>query len=326
MSECLIFLIDVAGAVECHLSATRRGLVMLLLSLWLLGVGMSVGAGVGDPCSSAVINSIAVENPYGSVLAQLGGQCVRVTSIINDPSADPHEFQTDVQVGKAYQLAELVVQNGLGYDEFSNKIIATLTQKPVVITGGDVVGLKLGDNPHLWYSPDYVTRISRAITHTLKELRPPAATYFDAQAQEFATALGPYQALIEEIRRRFAGTPIGATETVFVYMAEAMGLNLISPPKFMQAVAEGTNPTVRDVATFHDQIRQKHMKVLVYNTQAVSNLTSQLRTLAQEVGIPVVGVTETLVPVHDSFQNWQVRQLRDLLTTLEYAHGSAERR
>jgi zinc/manganese transport system substrate-binding protein len=105
-----------------------------------------------------------------------------------------------------------------------------------------------------------------------------------------------------------------------------MGLKLVSPPRFMQAVAEGTNPNVRDVATFHDQIRQKHIKVLVYNMQAVSNLASQLQTLAQEAGIPVVGVTETLVPVHDSFQNWQVRQLRDLLTALEYSDAAAERR
>jgi zinc/manganese transport system substrate-binding protein len=260
------------------------------------------------------------------MLAQLGGQCVRVTSIINDPRGDPHEFQTDVQVGKAYQTAELVVQNGLGYDEFSNKIIATLPQKPVVITGGDVVGLKPGDNPHLWYAPDYVTRISQAITRTLRQLRPLAATYFDAQAQEFAGTLSPYHALIEEIKRRFAGTPIGATETIFVYMAEAMGLNLVSPPRFMQAVAEGTNPSVRDVATFHDQIRHKRIKVLVFNMQAVSNLASQLQTLAHEVGIPVVGVTETLVPVHNSFQNWQVRQLRDLLTALEYSDAAAERR
>jgi zinc/manganese transport system substrate-binding protein len=299
---------------------------MLLLSLWLVGMGMSGAAGPGELCPTSVISAIAVENPYGSLLAQLGGQCVRVTSVINDPSADPHEFQTDVQVGKAYQTADLVVQNGLGYDEFSNKIIATLPQKPVVITGGDVVGLQSGDNPHLWYSPAYVRRMSVAITQALKVLRPPAATYFDAQARDFATAFGPYHALIEDIKRRFAGTPIGATETVFAYMAEAMGLNLVSPPRFMQAVAEGTNPTVRDVATFHDQIRQKQIKVLVYNLQAVSNLASQLRTLAQEVGIPVVGVTETLVPVHDSFQNWQVRQLRDLLTALENADSSAERR
>jgi zinc/manganese transport system substrate-binding protein len=299
---------------------------MLLLSLWAIGMGMSVAAVSGELCPAKVINGIAVENPYGSLLAQLGGQCVRVSSIINDPSADPHEFQTDVRVGRAYQKAELVVQNGLGYDEFSNKIIATLPRKPVVITGGDVVGLKPGDNPHLWYAPDYVTRISREITRTLKRLRPSAATYIEAQAREFATALGPYQALIEEIKRRFAGTPIGATETVFVYMAEATGLKLISPPRFMQAVAEGTNPTVRDTAMFHDQIQQKQIRVLVYNTQAVSNLTSQLRTLAHEVGIPVVGVTETLVPVHDTFQNWQVRQLRDLLAALEHADGSAERR
>jgi zinc/manganese transport system substrate-binding protein len=299
---------------------------MLILSLWAVGIGMSVAAGPGELCPTSVINAIAVENPYGSMLAQLGGQCVRVTSVINDPSADPHEFQTNVQVGKAYQAAELVVQNGLGYDEFSNKIIATLAQNPVVVTGGDVVGLKLGDNPHLWYSPDYVRRVSEAITRTLRQLRPPAATYFDTQAQAFAAALSPYEALIEEIKRRFAGTPIGATETVFVYMAEATGLNLLSPPRFMQAVAEGTNPTVRDVAMFHDQIRQKRIKVLVYNLQAVSNLASEVRALAHEVGIPVVGVTETLVPAHDPFQNWQAQQLRDLLTALEYADGSAERR
>ena len=316
----------VAGVVHGYGGGRVRRLWMLLLSLGAIGSGMSPAAVPGELCPSAAVNAIAVENLYGSMLAQLGGQCVRVTSIINDPIADPHEFQTDVQVGKAYQTAELVVQNGLGYDEFSSKIIATLRRKPLVITGGQVVGLKLGDNPHLWYHPGYVTRMSQAITHALKQLRPRAATYFEMQARDFAAALGPYQALIEEIKRRFAGTPIGATETVFVYMAEATGLKLVSPPRFMQAVAEGTSPTVRDVAMFHEQIQRKHIKVLVYNTQAVSNLTSQLQSLAHEVGIPVVGVTETLVPVHDTFQSWQVRQLRDLLTALEYANGSAERR
>jgi zinc/manganese transport system substrate-binding protein len=317
---------DGGGVVDGHQGGMARRLWMLLLSLWVVGMGMSLAAVPGELCPSAVVNAIAVENLYGSMLAQLGGQCVRVTSIINDPSADPHEFQTDVQVGKTYQTAELVVQNGLGYDEFSNKIIATLRRKPLVITGSAVVGSKPGDNPHLWYSPGYVMRISQAITHALKQLRPRAATYFDAQARDFAAALSPYHALIEEIKRRFAGTPIGATETIFVYMAEATGLKLVSPPRFMQAIAEGTSPTVRDVAVFHEQIQQKHIKVLVYNTQTVSNLTSQLQALAHAVGIPVVGVTETLVPVQDTFQSWQVRQLRDLLTALESADGSAERR
>jgi zinc/manganese transport system substrate-binding protein len=298
---------------------------MFLLSLWVMGMGIAAAAS-SESCPVKVIHAVAVENPYGSMVAQLGGQCVRVSSIINDPSADPHEFQIDVQVAKAYQTAELVVQNGLGYDEFSNKIIATLAQPPVVITAGDVAGLTPGDNPHLWYSPNYIRRISQAITRTLQELRPDGALYFEARAQEFATALGPYHALIEEIKQRFAGVPIGATETAFVYMAEAAGLNLITPSRFMRAVAEGTNPAVRDVALFHDQIQHKQIKVLVFNTQAVSNLASQLRTLAHEVGVPVVGVTETLAPVHDSFQNWQVRQLRELLTALEFVDGSAERR
>jgi zinc/manganese transport system substrate-binding protein len=123
--------------------------------------------------------------------------------------------------------------------------------------------------------------------------------------------------MIDEIKRWFGGTPVGATESVFTYMAEATGLKLTSPPKFMQAVAEGTSPTVRDVATFQRQIQQKRIKVLIYNTQAVTNLATQLQSMAQEVGIPVVGVSETLVPVHDTFQSWQVRQLQLLLKALE---------
>jgi zinc/manganese transport system substrate-binding protein len=319
-----MFSAGVEGSMDCCIGGSIRRLLILLLLLWVVDMRMSAAAAPGEPCPTAVVNVIAVENQYGSIVAQLGGQCVRVTSIINDPSADPHEFQTDVRVGKAYQTAALVVQNGLGYDEFSNKIMGTLRQKPLVITGGDVIGLKPGDNPHLWYHPGYVMRMSQAITDALKQLRPVAGTYFDAQAKEFAATLGPYHALIEEIKQRFAGTPIGATETVFVYMAEAAGLKLVSPPRFMQAVAEGTSPTVRDVATFHEQIQRRAIKVLVYNTQAVSNLTSQLHTMALEVGIPVVGVTETLVPVQDTFQNWQVRQLRELLKALEHSAVSGK--
>jgi zinc/manganese transport system substrate-binding protein len=286
----------------------------------LLGLAAAAAA-LADPCPGPVINVIAVENQYGSIVAQLGGQCVRVRSIISDPSADPHEFQTDIQVGMAYQTAHLVVQNGLGYDEFSNKIIATLAKKPIVLTCGDVVGLKLGENPHLWYHPEYIMRISRAITAALKRLNPAASTYLEAQAEIFTAALAPYYAIIAEIKRRFAGTPVGATESVFMYMAQATGLQLITPPRFMQAVAEGTGPTVRDVAAFQTQIRQKQIKALIYNTQAVTNLATQLQTMAREVSIPIVGVSETLVPVHDTFQNWQVRQLQLLLQALEASRG-----
>jgi zinc/manganese transport system substrate-binding protein len=127
--------------------------------------------------------------------------------------------------------------------------------------------------------------------------------------------------MIADLKQRFGGTPIGATESAFVYMAEATEMQLISPPKFMQAVAEGTGPSVRDVALFHTQIQQKQIKVLIYNTQAVTNLATQLQSMAREVGIPVVGISETLVPAHDTFQAWQVRQLRLLWQALENSGG-----
>jgi zinc/manganese transport system substrate-binding protein len=259
---------------------------------------------------------VAAESQYGSIVQQLGGRCVDVTSIMSNPNADPHEFQTDIGVARSYQRAELVVDNGLGYDDFSRKIVATLRRKPIVVTAGDVVGLKVGDNPHVWYDPAYVGRLAQAVTEALKRLRQGAAPYFEARAREVTERLGPYRSAVETIRRRFVGTPIGATESIFVYMARATGLDLITPPGFMAAVAEGTQPSVADMIAFHAQIQQRQIRLLVYNTQTITNLTRELQERARAAGIPVVGVSETLVPAGDAFQDWQVRQLDAVLLAL----------
>ncbi|HXJ34475.1 MAG TPA: zinc ABC transporter substrate-binding protein [Candidatus Eisenbacteria bacterium] len=261
------------------------------------------------PCPVARIALVAAANQYGSIAQQLGGRCAEVTSIISNPNTDPHEFQTDIAVARAYQRAELVVDNGLGYDDFSRKIVATLRRKPIVVTAGDVVGLKAGDNPHVWYDPQYIDRVAEALTEAFERLRPAAAAYFGAQARGFAESLRPYRSAIETIRRGFAGTPIGATESIFVYMARATGLALVTPPKFMAAVAEGAQPSVADMIAFHTQIEQRQIRVLVYNAQTVTNLTRELQERARAAGVPVVGISETLVPPTATFQAWQVRQL-----------------
>jgi zinc/manganese transport system substrate-binding protein len=276
----------------------------------------------GDVCPGPVLHVIAVENQYGSIVRQLGGQGVRVKSIIADPSADPHEYQANAQTLKDYHTAQLVVQNGLGYDDFSGKIIETLSPRPRVITAGDVVGLKVGDNPHVWYDPAAIDKVAQAITAALKELNPQGAASFDAQAQTFQKALTPYDDAIARIRSQYHGTPIGATETVFAYMAEATGLDLISPAKLMDAIAEGNAPSAQDVATFEDQIHNHGIKVLVYNKQTITNLTTRLQDLARAEHIPVVGVTETMVPADTAFQAWQVEQLKALEEALASAKGN----
>ncbi len=303
-------------------------------AVFLLGLALAAGCdsrgpgapGAGTPaddsswspgdgpasCPGAVIKVIAVENQYGSLVSRLGGRGVRFRCVITNPDADPHEYQTDFQVVHAYQSAQLVVENGLGYDDFSDKILETVPKKPKVVNAGDVLGLKAGDNPHVWYDPDAVDRLCKAITAALKELNPAGSEYFDARAKDLAGRLAPYHEAIAGIRKRFAGTPVGATESVFVPMAKATGLDLISPPGLMNAVAEDASPSVQDVALFHDQVKGKKIKILVYNNQTNGNLTSQLREAAEKAGIPVVGVSETLSPVGATFEDWQISQLQAL--------------
>jgi zinc/manganese transport system substrate-binding protein len=287
---------------------------------WQVDDSWSLGDGPAS-CPGPAIYVIAVENQYGSLVSRLGGQGVRFKSILTNPDADPHEFQTNVQVVRSYQAAQLVIENGLGYDDFSDKILDTVSHKPKVVNAGDVLGLKPGDNPHVWYDPDAIDRLCQAITVALKELNPAASQYFDARAKEYAGRLAPYHEAIARIRKRFAGTPIGATESIFVPMARATGLDLISPPGLMNAVAEDANPSVQDVALFQQQINEKKIKVLVYNNQTSGNMTSQLRELAEKAGIPVVGVSETMTPADTTFENWQIAQLKALEDALASSTG-----
>jgi zinc/manganese transport system substrate-binding protein len=282
--------------------------------------GWSVGDGPAT-CPGRVIHVIAVENQYGSLVSRLGGRGVRFKSIITNPDADPHEFQTNFQVVLAYQAAQLVVENGLGYDDFSDKILSTIGGKPRVVNAGKVLGLKPGDNPHVWYDPGAVDRLCQAITAALKQLNPRGSEYFDDRAHDYAGRLAPYHAAVARIRKRFAATPVGATESIFVPMARATGLDLISPPGLMNAVAEDANPSVQDVTLFQEQIKGKKIKVLVYNNQASGNLTSQLRDMAHQTGIPVVGVSETLSPVDATFEDWQISQLKALEDALASSTG-----
>jgi zinc/manganese transport system substrate-binding protein len=274
------------------------------------------------PCPATPVQVLAVENFYASLVQQLGGQCVIVTTILSDPDADPHEFQPTANDVRAFQSAALVIENGLGYDDFADKAIGTLAQKPTVVRAGDVVGLEVGANPHIWYSAGYVDQIKSAILAALKKVSPDASGYYDQQAAALEQAFGTYRGLIGQISSRFAQTPVGATESIFVDMAYATNLKLITPLEFMVATSEGEDPSARDIATFQDQLRGKQLKVLVYNVQTVTPTTEQLKSLAVQNSIPIVGVSETMPPGAQTFQGWQAGQLQLLLNALQKASGS----
>jgi zinc/manganese transport system substrate-binding protein len=280
----------------------------------------SLSAGCGSPAastSSATLQVIAGQNFWGSIAAQLGGTRVSVTSIVTNPNADPHEYESSTRDARAFATADYVILNGAGYDEWGSKLLAgSPNQKRRVFTVADLLHKKAGENPHFWYNPTWVDQVADKITADYQALDAADSNYFAQRRADLRTALKPYHDRIASIKASFSGVPVGATESIFVYLAQALGLNLISPPEFMQALAEGNDPPAQTVAEFHDLVANKRIKLLVYNVQTSTSITEDLKRTATDNGIPVVGVSETLQPVDATFQEWQDAQLLTLQNAL----------
>ncbi|MBA3948058.1 MAG: zinc ABC transporter substrate-binding protein [Herpetosiphonaceae bacterium] len=264
-----------------------------------------------------VLHIVAGENFWGSIATQLGGTHAALTSIVLDPNTDPHEYESNTNDARAFAQADYVILNGGGYDDWGQKLLdANAAPKRKVFTVATLLGKKEGDNPHFWYNPTYVEQVADQITADYKALDPADADYFTQQRTAFATALKPFHDRIAAIKAAYSKQKVGATESIFVYFADALGLDLISPSEFMQAVAEGNDPPVSTMAEFQRQVTQKQITVLVYNVQAGSAVTTNLKQLANDKQIPVVGISETLQPPEATFQDWQDTQLQAIQKAL----------
>ena len=246
-----------------------------------------------------------------------------VTSIINDPNADPHSYEPVSQDARTIADAQYVIYNGVGYDPWMDKLLAANpSPNRKVLNVGDFFGKKEGDNPHMWYNPDYVTSIVGKVRDDLKAIDPADAAAFDQSAQQYLdTGLKQYHSLIADIKAKYSGTPVGATESIFAYMSPALGLNLITPASYMNAVSEGTDISAADEAAVEQQINQKQIKILVYNSQNTPPNIQILLDKCKAQGIPTPTVTETLVPATATFQDWQSAQLQGIEDALKQATG-----
>jgi len=293
--------------------------VVPVVSLALAACGSSSttsAAGTGTP----VVASI---NAWGSILAQLGGTHVRATSIITNPSTDPHSYEPTPADGRALAASRLMILNGVGYDSWADKLLgANPDPSRVVINVGNVVGVGPGGNPHRWYSPADVEKVADAITASLKALDPADAAYFDEQRQVFENqGLARYHSLVVDIKAKYAGTPVGASESIFTPLSDALGLNMVTPASFLKAVSEGTDPSPADKAAIDSQIATGAIKVYVYNSQnSTPDVAAQVKA-AKARGIPVAAVTETLSPPKASFEEWQAGQLQVLEDALRQGTG-----
>jgi zinc/manganese transport system substrate-binding protein len=298
------------------LPASRSGKYRVMAAAGVAAVLALAAAGCGTGASASAsgsdtINAIGAENEYANVLSQIGGRYVHVSSILNNPNTDPHTFEASPSVASEVSAATLIVQNGVGYDTFMNKIeAASPDAKRKVIVVQNLLGLPDDTpNPHLWYSPKTMPAAAKAMAAGLSALQPSHKAYFDTNLAKFDASLTPWFNAIAQFKATYAGTPVAVTEPVADYMLQAMGMNIRTPFVFQADIMNGVDPSPQDISLENGFFTGHQVKVFCYNQQVVDALTTSIRLTALKAGVPVVGVYETMPTPGYDYQSWMLAEI-----------------
>jgi zinc/manganese transport system substrate-binding protein len=293
----------------------------LAVTTAVLAAACSSGSGSAPAAdSSATITAVGAENEYANVIGQIGGKYVHVTAIESNPNTDPHTFEASASVAQAVSQANLVVQNGVGYDTYMNKIEAAAPNAGrKVIDVQHLLGLPDSTpNPHLWYKPSTMPAVANAVASDLSAIQPAHAAYFKANARKFVSSLGPWIQALGSFKATYANTPVAVTEPVADYLLQSAGADIKTPFEFQADIMNGTDPSAQDVALERSLFTQHKVKVFLYNQQVTDTLTQSFIALAQQNGIPVVGVYETMPTPGYTYQSWmqaEVKALQEAVTS-----------
>lgn len=288
----------------------------LVLAVLVAGCGHALAAGpIKDgPIKDGPIRAVGIENAYANVIQQIGGRYVAASAIESNPNTDPHSFEASPRVAQQIAGAALVVENGVGYDSWADKIIAAAPNPHrVVINVQHLLGLpNATPNPHLWYAPTTMPVVAKAVAAALGRMAPGHAAYFEANVARFDASLKPWYAAIAAFKARYGGTPVAVTEPVGDYMLEAAGADIETPFSLQAAIMNGTDPSPQDVATQNALFNAHKVKVFVYNQQVTDPLTASFLDLARKDHIPVVGVYETMPTPGYDYQSWMLAEVQAL--------------
>jgi zinc/manganese transport system substrate-binding protein len=251
---------------------------------------------------------VAAENFYGEAAAVIGGDRVAVSSVIAQQGTDPHDYEPTPSVATSVAEASIVIFNGADYDPWMERLVAaSANETRTVIDVAALVGHEPGDNPHVWYDPKAMPALANALTDTLIAADPEGKAGYQQRRDAFLAEIAPIKERVDALRARFAGTPVTATEPVFGYMAEALGLKMQNEA-FQTAIMNETEPSVAALASMESDIKEGRVKVIFYNSQVEDPLTQHLSEVAKAVGVPIVGVTETQ-PESETFTAWMLDEL-----------------
>jgi zinc/manganese transport system substrate-binding protein len=304
---------------------TRPFLATAAVTAAVLGLALATVTGAGAATEGAtgratgpVVHVVAAENFWGNITSQLGGRDVQVTSLITNPNADPHLFETDAADAATLAQAQVVIENGAGYDTWMRSLLSADGGSPRVVTAATVLHVTGSDpNPHLWYDIPRVPTVAAAIASALEKAAPQDTATFKANLATFDASLAPLTATLASIKAHFHNVPVAYTERVPGYALAVAGLHVVTPPGFARAVEDGTDPGPADTLAMQRLLDDRDINVLLYNVQTVTPVTTQIRALARQHHIPVVGVSETMPAGAATYQQWQQSQLTALQHALE---------
>lgn len=292
-------------------------LVMLSITITIVVTACSTQPAAGSS-SDKLIYAVGAENEYADVVSQIGGKYVSVTSIMSNPSTDPHSYEANTKDASAVAKATLVVENGLGYDDFMDKLQSSSpNSKRKVIDVSKVLGYsKNTPNPHLWYKPGTMEKVAELVEKNLESQMPSQKQYFKNRLKTFDNSLKPWNDDLNKLSQAYKGTGIAVTEPVADYLLEAANLKVKTPWGFQASVMNGTDPSPQNVQIQENLLKNKEVKVFVYNQQAIDDATTNLMKLAKKNNIPVVGVYETM-PSNYNYAKWMEEETNNILNAIK---------
>ncbi|GKS81203.1 ABC transporter substrate-binding protein [Ligilactobacillus pabuli] len=296
------------------------GIAFLLVILTVVGVGCSK-----EPTAKSADQGLKITTTtdfYGEVARAVVGKKGTVTSIINQPNVDPHDYDPTPKTAKTVAGSQLVIANGLGYDSWMNNLVKTNdSQAKYLKVGENVAGKKSGDNPHVWYDPQTMPKLARKIAQVLGKKQPKDRAYFEKNAQKYIDSLQPMQdkvAALKKVAQQTNNKNVYVSEPVFDYSIKSMGFR-VGDQEFENAVEKGTDPSPQTISAMQNKIKQGKIAFFVYNSQVSDKTVNNFVTLAKKNQVPVLKVTETL-PAKKNYQEWMTGQYDQLLKILEQGH------
>lgn len=296
----------------------KKKLLLAMLSITITMAVTACSPQAAGSSSDKLIYAVGAENQYADVISQIGGKYVSVTSIMSNPSTDPHSYEANTKDAAAIAKATLVVENGLGYDDFMDKLQSSSpNSKRKVIDASKALGYSNStSNPHLWYKPGTMEKVAALVEQNLESQMPSQKQYFKSRLKNFDNSLKKWNDDLNKLSQAYNSTGVAVTEPVADYLIEAANLKVKTPWGFQASVMNGTDPSPQNVKIQENLLKNKEVKVFVYNQQAISDVTTNLMKLAKSNNIPVVGVYETM-PSNYNYQKWMEEETNNILKAIK---------